>query len=236
MRKDEDAFGQLLLDYLQGHEGDATLEGKDWSQPAMPASYFFAPIEDWEAYEREAIKLVKGRVLDIGCGAGRHSLYLQQRGHEVVAIDNSPGAVEVAKARGVLDVRLLALKDISPILGLFDSVLMMCGNFGLFVNKEDARRELRKLNAMTTEDAVILADTVDPYPSQIGGRDDTAANGDLAGLVRIRISYSDKSTPWYDLLNVSREEMADVVEGTGWHIEWFVPEAGESYIGVLKKD
>ncbi len=80
----------------------------------------------------------RGRVLDIGCGAGRHALYLQKRGFEVVAIDISPLAVDVCRRRGVNDVRLMSITEADSNLGPFDTILMMGANFGLFANGRSA--------------------------------------------------------------------------------------------------
>lgn len=91
-----DAFGRLLLDHLEGKDGRAVLEFVGgYVQPALEAEVFFAPCPAWPAEEQAAMRFVRGRVLDLGCGAGRHALYLQERGHDVVAVDVSPGALEV---------------------------------------------------------------------------------------------------------------------------------------------
>jgi len=76
---------------------------------------------------------VKGRVLDVGCGAGRVGIYLQRyRNLDVTGIDISPLAVRVSRLRGLRKVRLLALEDIDFPRGSFDSVVMFGNNFGLF--------------------------------------------------------------------------------------------------------
>lgn len=69
---------------------------------------YFAPVTQWPAVERRAPRWVRGRVLDASVGAGRAALELQRRGRSIVGIDVSPGAVEVARGRGVRDARLLA--------------------------------------------------------------------------------------------------------------------------------
>jgi len=80
--------------------------------PAMHQEWFFRGFEQWEWWDRELVPLVRsGPVLDLGAGAGRASLYLQQRGLHVTAIDASPGAVEVCRHRGVADVRLGDVND-----------------------------------------------------------------------------------------------------------------------------
>ena len=61
---------------------------------------------------------VRGRLLDVGVGSGRVALHLQESGHEVLGIDISPLAVEVARRRGVEDARVLAFKDVGPKLGM----------------------------------------------------------------------------------------------------------------------
>ncbi len=71
-----------------------------------------------------------GAVLDLGAGAGRHSVHLQDWGHEVTAVDASPGAVAVCRARGIRDVRLADLRSLEAD-RRWDTVLLMCGNLGL---------------------------------------------------------------------------------------------------------
>jgi SAM-dependent methyltransferase len=80
----------MLRDHLRGKAGGAILEVDGGSsEPALAATVFFSSYEQWAEAEREALKEVRGRILDIGCGAGRHALYFQERGHEVVAVDIS---------------------------------------------------------------------------------------------------------------------------------------------------
>ena len=102
MREQEDAFGQTVLDHLEGRRAHEVIERSDGyvDVSAGPAAYF-EPFRRWLPVERRAMRYVRGRVLDVGVGAGRVALHLQERGHEVVGIDNSPLAVEVSRRRGV---------------------------------------------------------------------------------------------------------------------------------------
>ena len=140
----EDAFGQQLRDCVAGTAGDAQLERDDGSVgPAMAAWTSCSPTTEWGTAERQVFDRIRGRVLDVGCGAARHSLEAQHRGLETVAIDISPGAVEVSRGRGVQDVRLLPMAEVDERLGTFDSVLMMCGNFGLAGSAGETERWLQ---------------------------------------------------------------------------------------------
>jgi SAM-dependent methyltransferase len=137
----------LLLDHLEGRAGEPELERDDGHVgPAMGAEWFFAEPDEWIEAERAAFERVRGRVLDIGAGAGRHSLEAQRRGLEAVAIDASPGAVEVCRRRGVRDARLLPLAEVDERLGVFDTVLLLCGNLGLAGGADETSALLERLH------------------------------------------------------------------------------------------
>src|SRR5438477_10940820 len=108
----DDAWGHALLNYLHKREVPELLLETDGGNtvPAMHPEWFFRTHEQWDWWERELLWLVTtGPVLDLGCGAGRASLYFQDRGLEVTGLDSSPGAVEVSRLRGVRDGRLAEL-------------------------------------------------------------------------------------------------------------------------------
>ncbi len=200
---------------------------------------FFAEHAAWPAAERSVFAAVAGRVLDVGCGAGRHSLEAQRRGCEVVAIDVSPGAVEVCRRRGVHDVRLLPLGRVDASLGFFDTVLMMCGNLGLTGNAAEAVGTFRRLHGLTTPAARIVFDSVDPHRD--ADEDDLAywernrARGRSPGQVTIRLRYGRLATPWFDLLLLSPAELEDLLAGTGRRLTRLVEGEPPDYYGVLEK-
>lgn len=106
---------------------------------------------------------VKGKVLDVGCGAGRHSLYLQRKGFDVLGIDASPLATKICRLRGVKKAEVISIEDVNFKIGFFDSVLMMGNNFNLFGGFKKAQRLLNRFHRITTEDARIIAETLDPF-------------------------------------------------------------------------
>lgn len=92
----QDAFGHEIYDYFNGKGGYEIIERDDgYFSPSPGPEPYFREYEEWPEAEKEAMKHVTGRVLDVGCGAGRHSLYLQAQGLDVVGIDNSPLAIKV---------------------------------------------------------------------------------------------------------------------------------------------
>jgi SAM-dependent methyltransferase len=226
-----DAFGQMLLD----GRGPEIIERDDGFLDAAQIGYF-KPAARWPAVERRALRWARGRVLDAGLGAGRAALELQQRGRSVVGIDVSPGAVEVARRRGVRDVRLLAFEEVDDSLGAFDTVVMFGNNFGLFGSPSKARRLLRRLRPLAGR---IVAGSNDPYatedPVHLAYQERNRKRGRMAGQLRIRNRYRDLTGPWFDYLIVSPDEMATILEGTQWRIRRLVQESGSGYyVAVLE--
>ncbi|MGH3143219.1 MAG: class I SAM-dependent methyltransferase, partial [Gaiellales bacterium] len=160
---------------------------------------------------------------------------LQARGREVVAIDVSPGAVEVARRRGVRDVRLLALEDVDASLGRFETVVMYGNNFGLFASPAKARRLLRRLRPVAER---IVASSNDPYgtddPAHLAYQARNRERGRMSGQLRLRVRYRDLVGPWFEYLIVSPDEMAEIVDGTGWQISRLVQGEGWPYVAVLE--
>jgi SAM-dependent methyltransferase len=225
-----DAFGEMLRAGT-----DAEIVERDDGFIAGSKLIYFAPVRRWGAVERRALRFVRGRVLDVGVGAGRVALELQARGREVVAIDISPGAVEVARKRGVHDVRLLALEDVDVTLGRFDTVVMYGNNFGLFGSRAKARRLLRRLRPLAER---IVAGSNDPYqtedPAHLAYQARNRERGRMSGQLRLRVRYRDLVGPWFAYLIVSPEEMEEIVEGTGWQIRRLVQDEGSYYVAVLE--
>jgi len=206
---------------------------------AGPRDYL-SPFKNWALHQKASIQYAKGRVLDIGCGAGRHSLYLQQKGHEVMGIDISPFAIRVSKSRGLKSARLLSITQVGPELGKFDTILMMGNNFGLFGNGSRARGLLRRFLNITNPHARIITETLDVYkpPVPVYHRRYHLLNrkrGRMAGQVRMRVRYHEFTTPWFDYLLVSKNEMRSILRGTGWTVRRFIESKGPQYAAIIER-
>ncbi|NNM05133.1 MAG: methyltransferase domain-containing protein [Gemmatimonadetes bacterium] len=234
---DQDAHGQAMLDFLEGKEAFELIERDDGmiAPSGGPEAYFTEP-DSWAQYAKDALEHVHGRVLDIGCGAGRLSLVLQERGHDVVAVDISPGAVETSKRRGVRDVREMSVTQVGPDLGTFDTIVMFGNNFGLFGSEKRTRWLLRRFHRLTTDSGRIVAESLNPYQTDeeihLGYHERNRRRGRMGGQIRVRARYKNHRTPWFDYLLVSEEEMRGLLEGTGWRLE-HVFDSGEGPYSVV---
>ena len=187
------------------------------------------------------MEYIRGTTLDIGCGAGRVTLPLQQNGVDVIGIDHSPLAIRICRERGIKDARILPITQVSANkLGLFDTIVMTGNNFGLFGSLKRARWLLRRFHRMTTVRGRIVAETTDPYatddPVQLAYMARNRARGRMSGQFRHRERYRNLKGPWFDWLFVSRDEMQDVVAGTGWVVRKLIEPEGDQYVCVLEKN
>jgi SAM-dependent methyltransferase len=238
----DDAYGEALRAYHETGESFEVVERDDGfvGSPGDPALYFSDP-DEWAAHERAALDRAEGRVLDVGCGAGRHALYLQERGHDVVGIDVSPGAVAVSRDRGV-DARECDIADVRDLdAGTFDTVVMGGNNFGLVGTRATAPHIFGGLAAVTSNDARILAETSDVHatedPDHLAYHEFNRERGRLPGALRIRVRYRRHATPWFDYLMVSPEELRAVLEPTVWElVDVFEADEGTQYYADLRKE
>lgn len=237
----QDAYGHEMYDYLESRNEFEVVERDDgFIDASNGPKLYTSPYKDWPRHYKTALRLVRGRVLDIGCGAGRHAIHFQQQGHDVLGIDVSPLAIETARRRGLQNARVISITEISPEIGVFDTVLMLGNNFGLFGGAARARRLLKRLHRATSALGRIIAESTDPHkteePAHLAYHERNRRKGRLPGQARLRIRYKLYTTPWFDYLFVSQDELRTLLEGTGWRVARFIEADGApQYIAVLEK-
>ena len=242
MKNSQDAYGNQLLAQLNQQTPTAELIERDdnYIDWGSDLGLYFSEYVDWPDIEQKAIGHVQGRILDIGCGAGRHALYLQRKSFVVTGIDNSPGAIKVCKRRGLdlaLVRRINEVDKFDP--DSFDTVLMMGNNFGLFGSAQVAKELLKKLSRITSPTARIIAGTRNPY------RTDDADHlqyhklnkrrGRMPGQIRMRVRFGKIVGEWFDYLFVSPEEMQDILSQTDWQIAKFIDSNTANYFAIIEK-
>jgi len=155
-----DLIGTALLEYQNNGSWEnittvSSVAGKD----ELPLPYLFRSYLEMPLLEQKALTMARGRVLDLGCGAGSHSLHLQEKGLEVEAMDISPGAVATCALRGVSRAQVMDLWQLER--GNFDTVLALMNGVGLCGTLERLPRFLQILKGLLAPQGVILMDSSD---------------------------------------------------------------------------
>ena len=157
----KDLMGRAIWDYYyQENSEDLQTETSISELDDLPVSYLFRDYQEMNALEKKALDLSFDKVLDVGSGAGSHSLYLQnERKLEVTALDISPKSIEICKARGVRnaiceDLLQFSEKD-------FDTILLLMNGTGIFQSLEHIDQYLQKLKSLVAENGQILLDSTD---------------------------------------------------------------------------
>lgn len=192
----KDLFGQAILDYQTGKAPENLITETNISEPdEMETSWLFRSYKEMPELEKKALRLCKGKVLDVGCGAGSHALYLQnERKLEVKAIDISPKAVEACKLRGVKSVEVA---DIMTYQDKSDTLLLLMNGTGICGKLSNLSKFLTKLKSLLNPGGQILIDSSDIIymfdEDEDGGKWITADG--YYGELEFKVSYKGESEP-----------------------------------------
>ena len=242
MELKKDAYGQEVWAFFLGKKSFEVIERDDgFIDFSTGAPAYFAEFKDWPEIQKQAIKYAKGKILDVGAGAGRVSLYLQKKKLNVVAIDNSPLAIKVCQKRGVKHAKVLPIEEIGKFKpNTFDTIIMFSNNFGLFGSFKKAKLLLREFHKITSPSALIIAESNDPYktddPAHLSYHKFNKKRGRMPGQLRIRIRFRNYIGDWFDYLLVSKDEMKKILKDTGWRIKKFIDSEKSSYIAIIEKE
>ena len=227
--KTNDILGHALMDYQRNGVAAAiktisSLEEED----TMPLPYLFRDYEQMPMLEQKALKLCNGSILDIGCGAGSHSLYLQESGFEVTALDQSHGAIEVCKTRGVKNVKNEAILDL---LGTkFDTLLLLMNGIGLVGSLTGLRTHLAHFKRLLHPKGQILMDSSDiiyMFEDQDDGGYWIPGDGSYYGEIEFTMQYKDKKGVPFNWLYIDFETLKTQCALEGFNCE--LVSEGEHY-------
>lgn len=233
------AFGRMVLDYHRGEYDDSGCYRSHTGtvRDGHPEWYFGDgfPAESEAALDR--IGRIEGLVVDAGCGAGSHALALRREGVDVLAIDVSPGALRVARDRGI---ERVARADLRSLPAVADGVLLAGTQFGVGGTVAAFRETLAALDDATTGDARVVGDLKDPHAvaaDHVAGREELVEFDPERGVGRrrIRTEYRDLVGPWLDLLCLAPGRAREAVAPTGWEVKEVLEGDGARYFLVLEK-
>jgi len=157
----KDLFGKAILDFQTNNDPqDLITETSISEADEMSIAYLFRSYDEMPKIEQKALQLSKGKILDVGCGAGSHSLYLQnEKSLDVTAIDISTNAVEACKLRGIRKATVQNVMDLDG--DKYDTILLLMNGAGMCGRLKNLTAFLLKLKSLLNENGQILLDSSD---------------------------------------------------------------------------
>ena len=233
---DMELHGQAMLDYLSGEENAYCILRRDdnIAYPPIYARQFFYP-EGLPELDRIAVERCTGRVLDIGAGAGSHSLAIQARGLDVTSIDISAKAVHVMSERGCRDARVGDVFDSYS--EDYDTIFVIL-NIGIVQNLGGLARFLKHLEELLTHNGQLITDSIDSrnsedesYRKYTQGK---IAKGCYAGERTLRFEYKDQVSDWFEWMHIDPVTLRQYVDDAGYSIK-HLGNDGKRYLVSIAK-
>ena len=215
-------FGKALLAFQNGDSGaEFLLRRDDGHEATIPAWLFFRNEAQFSDLEKSALELCKGSVLDIGCGAGSHSLVLQARGFPLTALDINPDAATIARQRGVKDVRCGDILSFSG--GPFDTLLLLGHGIGMVETIAGLQRFLKAAHGLLKERGQIVLDSLDVRVTDnelhLAYHEKNRRAGKYIGEIRTMFEFRESKGLYCGWLQVDADILTEHAEQAGWRCQ-----------------
>jgi cyclopropane fatty-acyl-phospholipid synthase-like methyltransferase len=159
MKKEKDAMGKAIADFHKGRrDGKLIVLSPMFEEDEIPVTTLFRAFKDMPKMEQKALKMAKGKTLDVGAGSGCHSLWLQEKGIDVTAIDISPYSIETMKERGIVNVRE---QDFFTLEEKYDTILMLMNGIGIVGSLDKLPDFFKHIDKILADDGQLLCDSSD---------------------------------------------------------------------------
>jgi len=230
----KDLFGKAILDFQTNNSPEDLITETSISEAdEMSVAYLFRSFDEMPKIEQKALQIAKGRVLDVGCGAGSHSLYLQkERNLDVLPIDISPNAIQACNLRGLKNAiveNLLAIEYEK-----FDTILLLMNGTGIFKNIEETPVFLQKLKNLLNPNGQILIDSSDiiyMFNEDEDGGKWIESNG-YYGELTYTVSYKNQTEDTFPWLYLDYNTLQNAASANGLQSELILE--GEHYDYLAK--
>ena len=227
MRKNQDPMGQAIADYhATGRAARLRVFSPMFDEDEIPVATLFRRFDEMPAIEQEALKVADGAILDVGAGAGCHSLALQAMEKRVTAIDISPLAVETMQQRGVKDVRE---QDFFTLDGRFDTILMLMNGIGIVGTLSRLPAFFMQVDHLLAPGGQVLCDSSDLcylYEDEDGIIDLTGVEG-YYGELSYQLQYKAVKGEPFPWLFIDPETLREQAAAQGFHCD--ILARGEHY-------
>ncbi|RRJ91152.1 SAM-dependent methyltransferase [Flavobacterium macacae] len=223
----KDLFGKAILDYQTNNSPENLITETSISEEdEMSVAYLFRNFSAMPKIEQKALEISKGKILDVGCGAGSHALYLQEeRNLDVTGIDISKNAIEACQLRGLKNVEVQDLMEMNSETK-FDTILLLMNGTGIFGKLKETPKFLEKLKSLLADGGQILIDSSDIIYMYDEDESDDSEVGywipgdvDYYGEVTFTISYKKETEKPFDWLYLDFNTLQNASNDNGLQCE-----------------
>ncbi len=234
----KDLIGKAILDYQLTKKPNVIITETDISEDEeMEISYWFRSYNEMPELEQIALKACKGKILDVGCGAGSHTLYLESKNFDVKAIDISPNAIEACKLRGIKKAEVSNILDLKN--EKFDTILLLMNGTGIFGRLKNITQYLEHLSTLLTEEGQILIDSSDLIymfdEDEDGGKWIPMENKDYYGELVFSVSYNGEKENDFDWLYLDYNTLQNASLGNNLTCELLYEGENFDYLARITK-
>jgi SAM-dependent methyltransferase len=232
----KDLFGKAILDY-QTHNSpeDLITETSISEADEMSVAYLFRSFAEMPQLEQKALQLAIGKVLDVGCGAGSHALYLQEKGFDVTAIDISANAIKACELRGMKKAKV---QDIMQLEGdQYDTILLLMNGAGMCGRLKNLPNFLQKLKSLLTDTGQILVDSSDiiyMFDEDEDGGKWIPTDVDYYGEVVFDITYKGEKENAFDWMYIDYNTLQNAAFANGLRCELIKEGEHYDYLAQIK--
>ncbi|HQW68786.1 MAG TPA: class I SAM-dependent methyltransferase [Flavobacterium sp.] len=230
----KDLFGKAILDFQTNNSPEDIVTETNISEAdEMEVAYLFRSFDQMPKLEQEALQLSKGKILDIGCGAGSHSLHLQENNFDVTAIDISENAIKACQLRGLKNAKVQNLLDIED--EKFDTILLLMNGTGIFGTLNETSKYLQKLKSLLNPNGQILIDSSDiiyMFDEDDDGSYLVPAN-QYYGELTFTISYKNETETAFPWLYLDYNTLQNVAHANGFNCELVIEGKHFDYLAKL---
>jgi 2-polyprenyl-3-methyl-5-hydroxy-6-metoxy-1,4-benzoquinol methylase len=226
----KDLFGKAMYDFQTNNSPENIITETSISEEdEMSVDYLFRSYNEMPKLEQKALQLAFGKILDVGCGAGSHSLSLQNdRNLDVTSIDISEKAIETCKLRGVKNTKVQNILDFDG--EKFDTIISLMNGVGIFGKLDNCNKYLSKLKSLLNPGGQILLDSSDiiyMFDEDEDGGKWILSNKDYYGELVFNISYKGEKEDPFDWLYLDYNTLQNAAIANGLKCELILE--GEHY-------
>jgi SAM-dependent methyltransferase len=205
-----------------------------FDEDEIPVTKLFRTFDEMPLIEQEALRLARGAILDVGAGAGCHSLALQAMGKRVSAIDISPLAVETMRQRGVNDV---SEQDFFTLDGQYDTILMLMNGIGIVGTVNRLSAFFMQVDHLLAHGGQLLCDSSDicyVFEDENGFIDLTGIDG-YYGELTYQMQYKAVKGEPFPWLFIDPETLSEQAEAHGFDCQVVVRGPHYDYLARLTR-